>query len=120
MIVRAITPSDAAARLAGLHVADPRGMATGDDTLAMCKAGTCFELSDGCGLAVVVVHERNGVHWVDAAGGSGGRDLAGAIDHVLTAAGARSIAFQTKRLGLVRRAQRQGYKVAGYIMRRDV
>lgn len=118
MIVRAITPGEAAARLSGLHVADPRGMATDADTRAMCAAGVCFEVRDDSGAAVVVVHERGGVHWIDAAGGGGGRDLAGAIDQALIAAGARSIAFQTKRPGLVRRAQRQGYKVAGYIMRR--
>ncbi len=86
----------------------------------MCAAGDCFELSDESGAAVVVVTVRNGIHWIDAAGGGGGRDLAGAIDATLAAAGARVIGFQTARPGLVRRAKRQGYRVAGYIMRRDL
>lgn len=118
-LVRRVTWQEAAARLAGLARLDPRGLATEADTPGMCQAGECFEVSDASGAAVVVVRLVGGAAWIDAAGGGGGLDLVHAIDDAMTAAGVRSVGFQTQRRGLVRRAIRRGYHVAGYIMRRD-
>lgn len=117
-----IAPKIAAARLAGVSKLDPRGMASEADIPGMCQAGLCLEVADDSGAAVLVVRLDNagGVAWVDAAGGGGGRDLCGAIDAALSDMPINAIAFQTKRPGLVRRAKRAGYYVAGYIMRRDL
>ena len=46
--------------------------------------------------------------------------MTAAIDETLINAGARVLAFQTKRPGLVRKAKKRGYHVAGYILRRDL
>jgi hypothetical protein len=118
--IERIHPSEAAEALAGLAGLDPRGMVTEADIPAMCEHGTCLRVTEGSSSAVVVVCERNGVSWIEAAAGDGPDDLTRAIDDALIAAGARALAFQTARPGLVRRAKRLGYRVTGYIMRRDL
>lgn len=118
--VRMLNPVEAARRLAGLAELDPRGMATEAAIPAMCQTGLSFEVSDSSGAAVVVVRMENGVAWIDAAGGGGGADLCPAIDAAVAGLPCNSVAFQTKRRGLVRRAEKLGYHVAGYIMRRDL
>ena len=115
-----LTPDAAAARLAGLAGLDPRGMATEADTLAMCQSGLCLEVSDPTGAAVIVVEVVNGVAWINAAGGGGGQNLCPAINAAVAGLGATSVGFQTQRRGLVRRAERLGYHVAGYILRRKL
>lgn len=116
--MRLLTADEAARRLAGCEQLDPRGLCTPGDIAAMCINGQCFELRDAVGAAVVVVTVCNGVHWIDAAAGGGGDDLCRYIDAAVVALGATEIGFQTKRRGLVQRAERFGYSVAGYIMRR--
>lgn len=118
--VRRIEPDEAARRLAGLAGMDPRGTSTEADILPMCQAGACVEVSDAQGAAVVVLQSVNGVAWINIAGGGGGANLCPAIDAAAASIGAAAVAFQTKRPGLVRRAESLGYHVAGYIMRRDL
>lgn len=85
----------------------------------MCDAGRCFEVIEGEGRAVIVLTYANGVTWVEAAAGEGGADLTRAIDEALRHIGAGAVGFQTKRRGLVARCEKLGYRVAGYIMRRE-
>ena len=85
----------------------------------MCQAGECLAVTAGNGSAVIVVTRANGVTWIEAAAGEGGADLTKAIDDAMRHIGAGVVAFQTKRRGLVARCERLGYRVAGYIMRRD-
>lgn len=118
--VRMLNPRHAAARLAGLAELDPRGMATEADTPGMCQAGLCVEVEQGDGSAVVVIRLENGVAWIDAAAGSGGVDLCSAINQAAEELPATSIAFQTRRPGLVKRAQSLGYEITGYILRRKL
>ena len=120
--VRMLNPRTAAERLAGLAELDPRGLTTEADILPMCEAGLCVEVADDSGAAVVVVRLGNpaGIAWIDAAGGGGGRDLCQAIDDAVSELPINAVAFQTARPGLVRRAKRNGYRVTGYILRRDL
>lgn len=119
MSLRQIPPEQAAQALQGLEALDPRGLMQAADLLAMCRNSRCLQLDTEGGNAVVVVTERNGVVWVNAAAGSAPACLTSAITQALSESGARSIAFQTARPGLVRKAERLGYRVTGYIMRRD-
>lgn len=119
--VRQVEPAVAASALAGLSALDPRGLMADDDIEAMCRAGRCFAV-EGDASAVYVVHVRNGMAWIDAATGGGDADLTAVLDGVITAQaqGLRGIACQTSRRGLVRKLQRRGYRVAGWIVRKDL
>lgn len=119
MQLRTISPDEAAKALQGLDGMDPRGLMQPQDIAAMCSNGQCVEIEHEGGKAVMVLTSRNGVLWVNAAAGAGPVCLTSAMDQALQASGARSIAFQTARPGLVRKAKRLGYRVTGYIMRRD-
>lgn len=115
--------ADAAQRLVGCESLDPRGLCRPADILAMCQAGQCFEI-DGPARAVYVLTVRNGVVWIDAVKGSGDIDISGALDAAVMAQGRakglRSVAFQTKRRGLVQKAVQRGYRVAGWILSKDL
>lgn len=118
-----IPASAAAARLAGLHELDPRGLMAADDVLPMCESGKCMALAGDGVEAVYVLRVINGAVWIDAAAGQGGpHDLCELLDAVLTvqAQGMRHLAMQTARPGLVRKLKRQGWTVAGWIMRKDL
>ena len=119
-MVRAIAPDEAAQALAGCEGLDPRGLTSAADLIAMTKRGQCYALS-GAVNAVYVITVRNGVAWVDALKGDGA-DATAAVDAVLTAqaAGLDAIALQTKRRGLVRKLQRHGYSVTGWVMRKEL
>ena len=61
--------------------------------------------------------------WIQAAGGEGRADLTGAGLQIIEeqAAGLfASVGFQTRRAGLVRKAQKFGYRIDGYIMRKMI
>jgi hypothetical protein len=116
-----ISPADAARALAGLEELDPRGMTTPQDLEAMTQRGRCFAILGEAG-AVYVMHVRNGVCWVDAAKASGEIDMTQLLDTVITAqaAGLRAVACQTKRPGLVKKLERHGWKVSGWVMRKEL
>jgi hypothetical protein len=119
--VRRLAPADAATALAGCEDLDPRGLCVAGDIAAMCQAGQCFGL-DGAASAVYVLTVRNGIVWVDALKGAGELDITAAVDEVLTAQaeGARAIGLQTRRRGLVRKLQQRGYRVTGWVMRKEL
>lgn len=92
------------------------------DLEVMAERGQCFELSGDQASAVYVLTVRNCVCWVDALKGSGTVDLVELVDGVLTAQaeGLQAIALQTKRPGLVKKLQRHGYRVTGWVMRKEL
>lgn len=122
LTVREIAPEGAAIALAGLEHLDPRGMTAAGDVQAMTRKGRCFALSTDDGGAVYVLTVRNGVCWVDAVKGAGDVDMVQLLDTVITAqsAGLRAIACQTKRRGLVKKLERHGWHVAGWVMRKEL
>lgn len=120
--VRAIAPASASLALAGCEDLDPRGLTSTADLEAMAQRGQCFEISGDQVSAVYVLSVRNGVCWVDALKGCGSVDLVELVDGVLMAqaAGLDAIALQTKRPGLVKKLQRHGYRVTGWVMRKEL
>lgn len=119
--VRRIPPEAAARALAGLSRLDARGLMTEADILAMCQQEDCRRVVGAQGSAVVVSFEQNGVLWVDAAKAEGASvRLTDLLDDLLTESGAQSIAFMTQRRGLVRRALARGYRVAGFVLKKEI
>lgn len=102
-------------------VPDPWGEATAD-TLA--AAGPAFKLTTASG-SVVFVLERNGdAVSIHGAAGQAGEDLTAigltVIEECARQAGAKEVKFQTARRGLVRKAEKAGYTVAGWILKKAV
>lgn len=62
--------------------------------------------------------------WIQAAGGKAKVDLThlglGAIEGQAKAARFESVGFQTRRKGLVKKAQAHGYEIDGYILRKKI
>lgn len=125
-----LTPQPIAAELAALALAgcerlDPTGMTDAAGILAMCQGGACFALGDGERVGLVyVLRAQNRVLWVDAARGTGPVNLTAELDLALAEQarrhGMRAVAFQTARPGLVRKMRSRGYKVAGWIMSKEL
>jgi hypothetical protein len=87
--------------------------------------GQCFQLRTGTGVGVFVLRREGAVLWIDGAGArvrSEGltQDGLALIENIARLCGCTSVAFETVRPGLVRKAEGQGYNVAGYIMRKDL
>jgi hypothetical protein len=102
---------------------DPRGITTERDMQAIAANGQAFHAGAGpAGSCTYVVQVANGVAWVNAIKGTGAIDWTTvAADMIETQAqGLRAVAFQTARPGLKKRMQKRGYKVAGWIMRKDL
>lgn len=119
-MMRPIPAHIAAARLASVAELDPSGMATPEQLAAHCQAHRCAESIGPDGAATVAYAVINGVVWVIAAAGDGAGMTEQLTRDLSAVPGARAVAFQTKRRGLVRKAEKLGYRVTGYILRRDV
>lgn len=117
-----LEPALAAGLLAGMAGFDPAGRTTQKNIEAMTTSGQCFAATADKSQAVYVLHVDNGVAWVSACKGSGPAQWARLLLPVIEvqAKGCNAVSFQTKRRGLVREAQRQGYQIAGYIMKKDL
>lgn len=117
-----LEPGLAAALLVGCERLDPSGMFCAADLLPMTQAGQCFAATADHAQAVYVVQVKNGVAWISAAKGTGPIDWSAVLLPTIEAqsAGAASVAFQTARRGLVRKAQKQGYEVTGWIMKKHL
>jgi hypothetical protein len=122
LTVREIDADAAAAALGRVAALDPRGIGTDDDVLHAARTGRCFELSGDDVRAVYVLQMNDGAVWVQALQGAGPLDLAAIVDEVIAAQaeGCGSVAFQTARPGLMRKALKRGYRVAGWIMKKDL
>lgn len=113
----------AAALLVGVAGLDPSGLSTEESMRHTARCGQCYAAtSENGSQAVYVVRVENGVAWVDAAKGFGATDWTAALLPIveLQAKGLAAVGFQTARRGLVRRAQQQGYHIAGYIMKKGL
>ncbi|PMS38457.1 hypothetical protein C0Z20_00800 [Trinickia symbiotica] len=88
------------------------------DTMTACPGARCFVIrQDGRDVAAYVLQRQGDECYVLAA--------AGAVDFDLTvfglalieahATGLKSVAFQTKRAGLIKKARRLGYAIAGRV-----
>lgn len=117
-----VDASTAAAILAGCHTLDPAGLTSAQDIAAMTERGHCFAATAPDSQAVYVIKVLNGTAWVDACKGFGPLDWSQTLLPIIEAQakGCAAVAFQTKRRGLVRQAQKQGYQVAGYIMKKAI
>lgn len=120
--LRRIEPGAAVAALAGIHELDPRGISTPQDVQAWAEAGECFELAGSTGSAVYVISVQNGCAWVQAVKGSGGIDLVSVLDEVgaAQAQGLQAMGCQTARPGLVKKLKARGWRVTGWIMRKEL
>ncbi len=120
MDVRDVSPEAAARAMAGLSRRDARGLMTEADILPMCHYSRCVRVSGAQGSAVLALQEQNGVLWVEAAQAEGETTrMTDLLDDVLSASDATSIAFMTQRRGLVRRALARGYRITGYVLKKD-
>lgn len=119
-----LQPDLAAALLVGIESRDPVGRMTREQLPHKAAAGVCVAATteDGAGQVVYVVRVENGVAWVDFAKGHGPADWTAILGPVIEAQtkGVRRVAFQTMRPGLVRKAKKQGYRVCGWILAKDM
>lgn len=119
----ALDPGTALQLLAGVEARDPRGVMTRDDLARLCEQGLCFGASiAGRAQMVYVLSVRNGQAWVQAAKGEGAADLTRTMLPVieLQCSELDSVGFQTARPGLVRKAQKQGYRVTGWMLTKEL
>ncbi|UTV53236.1 hypothetical protein [Burkholderia arboris] len=112
--VREVGAETAAPLLARVDAYDTTN---GRDTVArMAAAGRCFVISqDGRDVAAYVLQRQGDECFVLAASGTVEFDLTvfGLALIEAHARGLRSVAFQTRRRGLIRKAQKLGYHIAG-------
>lgn len=122
LTVRPISAASAVARLGGVAALDPAGLTAGAEDLVRC--GQAFEVDGEAGSAVFVVAVRNGCAFVVAAKGAGSIDMTTLLDRVITQGatndGCTSIAFQTARPGLVKKLTKRGFRVTGWILKKDL
>lgn len=120
--VKEVTPADAAATMRAAGLRAPLDCDTPEQIAAH---GECFQLRTATGCGVFVLRREGGILWVDGAGArvrGTGLTAAGLalFDHIARLSGCTEIAFETNRRGLVHLAEKQGYSVAGYIMKKAV
>jgi hypothetical protein len=93
----------------------------GETCEAIAQRGAAFILNDGSADVLGYTIEANGDEvFITAASGAAKFDLIDAILEIVEAqaAGFKSVGFRTVRRGLVKKAQKNGYQIAGYIMRK--
>ena len=112
----------AASLLTGCAHLDPCGMATEADIARLALTGQCFTATSETGQAVYVVKVKNGVAWIDAVKGNGATRWQNVLLPVIEAQakGCASVGFQTRRRGVVKAAQAQGYEITGWILRKKL
>ncbi|AVR96895.1 hypothetical protein [Pseudoduganella armeniaca] len=100
---------------------DPDGR---HDVDALIDAGQCWKIVEEGAITGALVTEAYGAElWVSVAAGRAQADLVALMaDHLRQHAAGRfkTIAFQTARRGLVKKAERHGYRVAATIMRKEL
>lgn len=123
--VQPITPDEAQQAYAGCAGLDPEGL---NQHLTSAHAGQCFRLTLPDGELVYTLSAARRECWIHAAAGTG-RDMARrgllVIEHQARVSGCKEIGFQTMRAGLIRRAERMGYRIcgaigSGFIMRKAI
>lgn len=90
----------------------------------LAEGGECFRLTTADGSGVFVLSRAGDVLWIDGAGSCGGQGLTEAglevIERAARGQGCSAVGFQTMRRGLVRRAERAGFEVVGFLMKKAV
>jgi hypothetical protein len=120
-----ISAGQAARAFASCVGLDPQGRATPDSA---ASAGESFALDTPSGRLIYTLSMDAGGCWIHGAAGTGsGLTAAGlaCIEAQARAAGCTRVAFQTVRRGLVRQAQRLGYRIAcpigrGHILEKSI
>lgn len=119
--VQPLTADQAEKAYAAMHGPD------GSNAHTVASGGQSFALHlDDGGALVFTVRAQNGVFWIDGAigqAGPGGDMTAQGLDFMeamAKAAKSDSIGFATARAGLVKKAERQGYRVAGWILKKQI
>jgi hypothetical protein len=122
LTVRPIAADEAQRRLQGVAELDPSGIAS--DAADLTRCGQAFAVEGEGGNAVFVVVVRNGCAFVVAAKGAGRIDMTQVLDQVVTRGatndGCTSIGLQTARPGLVRKLQKRGFRITGWVMKKDL
>lgn len=117
--IKTLEPEQAARAYAGLI--DPSCDAT---PKSAAQAGQSFALKTPAGTLIFTTTERGQQLWIEAAAGQGADDMTAhglaLIEGMAQGAGLASVGFQTARPGLMRKAQKQGYTVAGWILKKAV
>ena len=126
MNARGCGPDEVRAMLAPLE-SDKTDTGAGKYSVeSMIQRGQCFVVGGDTGQVAAYVLQAQGPElWVmAAAGGEQGTCVTTALTALIEAQarahGFASVGFQTKRRGLVRKAEKLGYEVAGYIMRKKI
>ena len=89
---------------------------------AIAERGQCFQAVAEKSSAVYVLEVNSGHAWVSACKGCGPVAWRAVLLPVIEqqATGCKSVGFQTARRGLVRAAEKQGYEVTGWILRKKL
>lgn len=104
---------------------DPEELAT-PHTAA--HAGRCFRLTGTTGQLIYSTGQRGGALWCFGAAGQGqGMTEAGlnTLEFQARATGCKSVVFQTRRRGLIRKATQRGYEIskaigAGFLLKKEL
>lgn len=104
---------------------DPDGIATPQSA---AQSGQSFVLTNSAGRLTFTASIKGRALWVHAAAGEGqGMAAAGlhCLEQIARANRVQSVEFQTLRMGLVRVAEKRGYRVArrqgqGYVMAKGI
>lgn len=116
-----LAPSQAFAKLQDVAERDPRGITTAADMAWFTERSECFAIRGKGSEIVYMLKIENGQAWVQAAQASGPFSFEHVLSEVIErqAAGVcNSVAFQTSRPGLKRKAERAGYEVTGWILKK--
>lgn len=117
--VEPLAPDQAAEHYQG--ITDPAGQATPE---SVTSCGQSFELTTKAGRLVFTVTQKQDCLWIEGAAGNGADDMTAHglafIENMAKVAGLDSVGFQTARPGLARKAVKQGYTVAGWILKKVV
>jgi len=104
---------------AGLNSAD--GIAT---PATIAAAGECFKLSDGTSEGVFVLERHGARMWISGAGAVASAGLANiglpVIEAIARQSRCERVGFQTLRPGLVKLAKKQGYRIKGFILEKEL
>lgn len=90
----------------------------------LANSGQAFKLTTAGGQGVFVAEKRGNHLWIHGAAGINSSGLTGVglivIESLAKESGAQFVAFETARPGLAKLSKKQGYQVAGIIMKKRV
>lgn len=131
MYVRAVLCQREACRLLAGVKSPKTDAADRIDLAALVSRGAAYQVrgEHGKTIAAYLVQAEQGALWITAATGRASVDLVSVIDAAAAsqarACGLSSLAFRTERRGLVRKAQRIGYRITSqdgnqYFLRKSI